>query len=150
MGDLFLTIYVCTYIRTYILEYVTLRNVNWNVAGFLPLNYVLFAARARRCENYNLEKQISERVCGAPGLAELEQPHMESNSYIRNQTVDICLYHNSTTISRSQRLGYKRAGPSGFAELEQLHVETNSQCNRHVYLSSTHANSHLARDLSCS
>ena len=74
---------------------------------------------------------------------------MESNSYIWSQTVDICLYHNSTIISRSQRLGYKRAGPSGLAEQEQqLHVESNSECNRHVYLSSTLANSHLARDLS--
>ena len=27
-----------------------------------------------------LEKQISGRACGAPGLAELEQLHMESNS----------------------------------------------------------------------
>ena len=41
------------------LEYVTLRNVYRNVAGFLPANGVLFAARARRFENYNLEKQIS-------------------------------------------------------------------------------------------
>ena len=53
MGDLFLTIYVCTYVRTwyvrayvvrtcvrvtYVLEYVTLRNVDRNVAGFLPAN----------------------------------------------------------------------------------------------------------------
>ena len=43
-------------------------------------------------------------------------------------------------VSRSQRLGYKRAGPSGLAELEQaeqLHVESNSEGNRHVYLSSS-------------
>ena len=65
------------------------------------------------------------------------------SSYIC-QTVDICLYRNSTIVSRSQRLGYKRAGPSGLAELEQLHVESNSERNRHVYLSSTLANSHLA------
>ena len=70
------------------------------------------------------------------------------SSYISSQTVDICLYRNSTIILRSQRLGYKRAGPSGLAELEQLHVESNSECNRHIYLSSTLANSHLARDLS--
>ena len=39
MGDLFLTIYVCTYVvRTYVPEYVTLRNVDRNVAGFLPAN----------------------------------------------------------------------------------------------------------------
>ena len=57
---------------------------------------------------------------------------------------NICLYRNSTIISRSQRLGYKRTGPSGLAELEQLHVESNSECNRHVYLSYTLANSHLA------
>ena len=68
---------------------------------------------------------------------------MESNSYIWSQTVNICLYRNSTIILRSQRLGYKRAEPSGLAELEQLHVESNSECNRHVYLSSTLANSHL-------
>ena len=49
------------------------------------------------------------------------------NSYIWSQTVDICLYRNSTIISRSQRLGYKRTGPSGLAELEQLHVESNSE-----------------------
>ena len=61
------------------------------------------------------------------------------SSYIWSQTVDIC---NST---RSQRLGYKRAGPSGLAELEQLHVESNSECNRHVYLSSTLANSEIYR-----
>ena len=67
------------------------------------------------------------------------------NSYIWSQTVDICLYRNSTIISRSQRLGYKRTGgPSGLVELEQLHVESNSECNRHVYLSYTLANSHLA------
>ena len=66
------------------------------------------------------------------------------NSYIWSQTVDICLYRNSTIISRSQRLGYKRTGPSGLAELEQLHVESNSECNRHDYLSYTLANSHLA------
>ena len=76
---------------------------------------------------------------------------MESNSYIWSQTVDqstsVYIYRNSTII---QRLGYKRAGPSGLADLEQLHVESNSECNRHVYISSTLANSHLARDLSYS
>ena len=68
------------------------------------------------------------------------------SSYIWSQTVsavDICLYRDSTIVSRSQRLGYKRAGPSGLAELEQLHVESNSECNRHVYLSSSLANSLL-------
>ena len=54
------------------------------------------------------------------------------SSYIWSQTVDICLYRNSTIILRSQRLGYKRT--SGLAELEQLHVESNSECNRHVYI----------------
>ena len=34
MGDLFLTTYVCTYVP----EDVTLRNVDRNVAGFLPAN----------------------------------------------------------------------------------------------------------------
>ena len=68
------------------------------------------------------------------------------SSYIWSQTVDICLYRNSTIVLRR----YKRAGPSGLAELEQLHVESNSECNRHVYLSSTLTNSHLARDLSYS
>ena len=43
MGDLFLTIYVCTYVRTYMVrmyvpENVTLRNVDRNAAGFLPAN----------------------------------------------------------------------------------------------------------------
>ena len=42
MGDLLLTIYVCTYVRTlrtwYVPEDVTLRNVDRNVAGFLPAN----------------------------------------------------------------------------------------------------------------
>ena len=39
MGDLLLTIYVCTYVRgTYVPEDVTLRNVDSNVAGFLPAN----------------------------------------------------------------------------------------------------------------
>ena len=50
---------------------------------------------------------------------------MESN------TVDICLYRNSTIVSHSQRLGYKRVGPSGLPELEELHVESNGECNRH-------------------
>ena len=43
MGDLLLTIYVCTYVGkyvrgTYVPEDVTLRNVDRNVAGFLPAN----------------------------------------------------------------------------------------------------------------
>ena len=43
MGDLLLTIYVCTYVRTYVRgtyvpEDVTLRNVDRNVVGFLPAN----------------------------------------------------------------------------------------------------------------
>ena len=69
---------------------------------------------------------------------------MELNSYIWSQTVDICLYRNSTIILRSWRLGYQRAGSSGLAELEQLHVESNGEM---VYLSSTLANSHLANRL---
>ena len=52
-----------------------------------------------------------------------------------------------TSVYRSQRLGYKRAVPSGLAELEQLQVESNSECNRHVYLSSTLVNSHLAIEI---
>ena len=38
---------------------------------------------------------------------------------------------NSTIVSRSERLGYKRAEPSGLAELEHLHVhvESNSEGN---------------------
>ena len=104
----------------------------------------LDGARTTTLRNRSVDKRM------VPGLAELEQLHMESKSYIWSQTVDICLYRNSTIILRSQRLGYKRAGPSGLAELEQLHVESNSECNRHVYLSSTLANSHLARDLSYS
>ena len=77
MGDLFLTIYVCTYVvRTY-------RKMSRSgmLIGMLRVSCrPLFAVRARRCENYNLEKQISGRARGAPGLAELEQLHMESNS----------------------------------------------------------------------
>ena len=92
--------------------------------------------------HYNREKQISGRARGAPGLPELEQLHTILHTiYLWSQTVDICLYRNSTIVSHSQRLGYKRAGPSGLAELEQLHVESNSECNRHVYLSSTLASS---------
>ena len=72
---------------------------------------------------------------------------MESNSYLWSQTVD---QSTSVYTATPQRLGYKRAGPSGLADLEQLHVESNSECNRHVHLSSTLANSHLARDLSYS
>ena len=156
MGDLFLTIYVCSYVRTwYVRTYIrTYRNMSRSgmLIGMLrvscrPIEFYLLRGLDVRCENNNLEKQISGQAHGAPGLAELEQLHMESNSYIRSQTVNICLYRNSTIISRSQRLWYKRAGPSGLAEQEQLHVESNSQCNRHVYLSSTLANSHLARDL---
>ena len=77
MGDL----YVCAYVRMYVL-----RNVDRNVAGFLPANWAGLRgpARARWCENYNLEKQISGRAHGAPGLAELEQPHN-----LWSQTVDI-------------------------------------------------------------
>ena len=66
MGDLFLTIYVCTY-----------RNMSRS--GML-IGMLRVSCWPRRCENYNLEKQISGRARGAPGLAELEQLHMESNS----------------------------------------------------------------------
>ena len=73
----------------------------------------------------------------------------QTATYGVKQSTSVYSYRNSTIISRSQRLGYKRAGPSGLAELEQLHVESNSECNRHVYLSSTLANSHFLsyRDL---
>ena len=63
---------------------------------------------------------------------------MVSNSYIWSKTVGICLYRNSTIISRSQRLGYKRVGPSGLAELEQLHVESNSD----MFISAPHSQIH--------
>ena len=67
---------------------------------------------------------------------------------MKSNSRHLFLHRNSTIVSCSQRLGYKQVGPSGLAELEQLHVESNGECNRHVYLSSTLANSHLARDLS--
>ena len=98
----------------------------------------------RELQPWETDQWTSARCSRACRLAELEQLHLESNSYIWSQTVDICLYRNSAIISRSQRLGYKRARPSGLAELEQLHVESNSECNQHVYLDSTLANSHLA------
>ena len=36
MGDLFLTIYVCTYVHTYVRTGIW--NVDRNVVGFLPAN----------------------------------------------------------------------------------------------------------------
>ena len=72
------------YVRTYVPEYVTLRNVD---SGF-PAGE-LIAARARRCENYNLEKQISGRARGAPGPS---TAGAATNSYIWSHTVDFCLY----------------------------------------------------------
>ena len=127
MGDLFLTIYVCTYVHTWYVH--TYRNMSHS--GMLRVSY---------------RPPVSYR-CGFPTdqlrfICKREQ----LSSYMWSQTVDICLYRNSTIISCSQRLGYKRAGPSGLAELEQLHVESNSECNRHVYLSSTLATcKHVAR-----
>ena len=64
MGDLFLTIYVCMYVP----EPVTLRNVDNtkpNAMCFLPANCVLFAARTRRYEKYNIGTPISGQACGA-------------------------------------------------------------------------------------
>ena len=141
MGDLFLTIYVRTY-----------RNMSRSgmLIGMLrvffrPIEFYLLrgldGARTTTLRN----RSVDERA--------VLQGLQSWSSYIWSQTVsavDICLYRNSTIVSRSQRLGYKRAGPSGLAELEQLHVESNSECNRHVYLSSSLANSLLLRDLSYS
>ena len=111
-----------------------------------PIEFYLLrgldGARTTTLRNRSVDMSVPcSRACRA-GVATygVKQLHTESNSRHRNSTI----------ISRSQKLGYKRAGPSGLAELEQLHVESNSQCNRHVYLSSTFANSHLARDLSYS
>ena len=70
-------------------------------------------------QDYNLEKQISGQRAVLQGL-------QSWSNYIWSRTVDICLYRNSTTVSRSQRLGYKRAGPSGLAELE--HIATALAC----------------------
>ena len=135
MGDLLLTIYVCTYVRG------TYRKMSRSgmLIGMLrvscrPIDLLrgLDGARTTTLRN----RSVDERA--------VLQGLQSWNSYIWSQTVDICLHRNSTIISRSQRLGYKRTGPSGLAELEQLHVESNSECNRHVYLSYTLANSHLA------
>ena len=123
----------------YVPEYVTLRNVDRNLVlrvSCRPNEFYLLrglhGARTTTLRN----RSVDERA--------VLQGLQSWSSYIWSQTVDICLYRNSTIVSRSQRLGYKRAGPSRLAELEQLHVESNSECNRHVYLSSTLANSHLA------
>ena len=143
MGDLFLTIYVCTYVvRTY-------RNMSRS--GML---IGLLRVSCRPIEFYLLRGLDGARTATLRNRSVDERAELHGlqswSGYIWSQTVsavDICLYRNSTIVSHSQRLGYKRAGPSGLAELEQLHV---GECNRHVYLSSTLANSHLARDLSYS
>ena len=118
------------YVRTYVLEYVMLRNVDRNVVGFCrPIEFYLLqrldGARTTILRNRSVDECVVLQ------------------GYIWSQTVDICLYRNSTIISLSQRLGYKRAGPSGLAELEQLHVESNSECIRHInFISAPHSQIH--------
>ena len=139
MGDLLLTIYICTYVRTYMVRTYRKMSHSGMLIGMLrvscrPINLLrgLDGVRTTTLRN----RSVDERA--------VLQGLQSWNSYIWSQTVDICLYRNSTIISCSQRLGYKRTGPSGLAELEQLHVESNSECNRYVYLSYTLTNSHLA------
>ena len=146
MGDLFLTIYVCTYVRTW---YVRKMSRSGMLIGMLrvscrPIEFYLLRGLDGARTTTLINRSVDERA--------VLQGLQSWSSYIWSQTVsavDICLYRNSTIVSCSQRLGYKnkRAGPSGLAELEQLHVESNSECNRHVYLSSSLA---MARDLSYS
>ena len=136
--------YVCTYVRTYVVRtYVP----NMSRSGMLRVS-------CRPIEFYLLRGLDSARTTTLRNRSVDERAVLQGlqswSSYIWIQTVsavDICLYRNSTIVSHSQRLGYKRAGPSGLAELEQLHVESNSECNRHVYLSSSLAKSLLVRDL---
>ena len=136
MGDLLLTIYVCTYVRTCVVCTYRKMSHSGMLIGMLrvfcrPIDLLrgLDGARTTTLRNRSVDEHV------------VLQGLQSWNSYIWSQTVDICLYRNSTIIFRSQRLGYKRTGPSG---LEQLHVESNSECNQHVYLSYTLANSHLA------
>ena len=104
MGDLFLTIYVCTY-----------RNMSRSgmLIGMLrvscwPIEFYLLrgldGARTTTLRN----RLVDERA--------VLQGLQSWSSYIWSQKVDICLYRNSTIVSRSQRLGYKRAGPSRLAD----------------------------------
>ena len=147
MGDLFLTIYVCSYVRTWYVR--TYRNMSRSgmLIGMLRVScrpiefYLLRGLDGVRTTTFR-NRSVDERA--------VLQGLQSWSSYIWSQTVsavDICLYRDSTIVSRTQRLGYKRAGPSGLAELEQLHVESNSECNRHVCLSSSLANSLLVRDV---
>ena len=129
--------YVCTYVVC------TYRNMSRSgmLIGMLRVScrpiefYLLRGLDGARTTTFR-NRSVDERA--------VLQGLQSWSSYIWSQTVsavDICLYRDSTIVSRSQRLGYKRAGPSGLAELEQLHVESNSECIRHVYLSSSLANS---------
>ena len=126
MGDLFLTIYVCTYVvRTYRNMSRSGRLIGMLQVSCRPIEFYLLRGLDGARTTTLTSRLVDERA--------VLQGLQSWSSYIRSQTVDVCLYRNSTIVSRSQRLGYKRAGPSGLAELEQLHVEPNSECNRHAY-----------------
>ena len=124
----------------YVPEHVTLRNVDKNmlrvscqpIEFYFPHGLDGTRSTTKRLRSVD-ENVVPPRACRAG-----------ADTYEQSAQSTSVLYSNSTTASRSQRLGYKRAGPSGLAELEQLHVESNSECNRHVYLSSssTLSNSH--------
>ena len=103
MGDLLLTIYVCTYVRTYVVRtYVVRTYRKMSRSGMLigmlrvscrPIDLLrgLDGARTTTLRN----RSVDERA--------VLQGLQSWNSYIWSQTVDICLYRNSTIISRSQR-----------------------------------------------
>ena len=113
MGDLFLTIYVCTYVRgTYARTY-------WNMScsGMLIGSIGMLRVSCRPIEFYLLRGLDGARTTTLRNRSVDERAVLQGlqswSSYIWSQTVDICLNRNSTIVSRSQRLGYKRAGLQG-------------------------------------
>ena len=74
MGDLLLTIYVCTYVRTYVVRTYRKMSRSGMLIGMLRVS----------CRPIDLLRGLdgakTTTLRGAPGLAELEQLHMKSNS----------------------------------------------------------------------
>ena len=93
MGDLLLTIYVCTYVRTYVVRTYRKMSRSGMLIGMLrvscrPIDLLrgLDGARTTTLRN----RSVDERA--------VLQGLQSWNSYIWSQTVDICLYRNSTII----------------------------------------------------
>ena len=93
MRDLFLTIYICTYL--YVPEHAMLKIVDRNVAGFLPASIVCREGlTVREVKPWDSDQWTSMKCL--QGRAELEQLHMESNSQC-SQHLFIPQLHDSLT-----------------------------------------------------